>query len=301
MDAACMGDTTLTKQCPDCGVTYHAHHPLCNRCPPCQRLFRNAETCRRDKARRQRQKAAEQAAAVLGLAAFGVVRDNGHRCRACRRVLFLDQGMAPHLCHECRRVNAIAEVVVQFVLRVLELAVTGVPWCCICGNSLPYGRTTTCGDKCLQERGRQRGRDKYERVHGVKLRPLSHPRTCRYCTAAIHAANENGRGRSVCDACGLHRGDFKSRARLHNVEYTVVDKKAVFVRDGWKCQLCGRNVLRRSKRGTRTKRLHPRTASLDHIVPMSKGGPHVERNVQCACLACNVRKHARLKGQLRMF
>lgn len=304
MDAACMGDTTLTKQCPDCGVTYHAHHPLCSRCQPCQRLFRNAETCKRDKARRKRQKAADQAAVVLGLPAFEVVRDNGHRCRACSRVLFLDNGQAPYLCHECSRADAIATAVLQFVGRLLELTLPSDRQCCVCGKTLCLGKPSyarTCSDECSRERSRQHTRDKYERVHGVRLRPLGTDRTCRYCTTSINATNTKGCGRSVCDACGLHRGDFKARSRLYGVEYTVVDKTAVFERDGWKCQLCGRNVLRHAKRGSRTKRLHPRTASLDHIVPMSKGGPHVERNVQCACLACNVRKHARLIGQLRIF
>ena len=35
----------------------------------------------------------------------------------------------------------------------------------------------------------------------------------------------------------------------------------------------------------------PMSASLDHIVPLSRGGTHTLDNVQLAHLACNERKH----------
>lgn len=299
-----MGDTTLTKQCPDCSATYHAHHPLCNRCPPCQRLFRNAETCRRDKARRERQKAAKQAASVLGVPAFDVVRDNGHRCRECSRVLFLDNGQAPYFCHECSRVEAVSAVVLKFVLRVLELTLPSGRQCCVCGEEVCISRPSyarTCSEKCSKEHRRQKSRDKYEALTGVRLRPANGPRPCRFCNRVIVPDHVLGRGRDVCDYCNTHRGSFRARARLYGVPYTHVSRKAVFRRDGWRCQLCGRKVKRTNTRNKATGRLHPRTASLDHIVPLRRGGPHEEANCQCACLTCNVRKNARLIGQLRLF
>jgi 5-methylcytosine-specific restriction endonuclease McrA len=35
---------------------------------------------------------------------------------------------------------------------------------------------------------------------------------------------------------------------------------------------------------------HPASASLDHRIPLSKGGSHTAENTQLAHLACNVRK-----------
>ena len=85
--------------------------------------------------------------------------------------------------------------------------------------------------------------------------------------------------------------DYLSRARYHNVAYEPINKRRVYERDGWRCGICGGKV---------NKRLgypHPRSASLDHIVPMRKGGEHVYANVQCAHLICNQSKRDRGGGE----
>jgi 5-methylcytosine-specific restriction endonuclease McrA len=304
MDAAFMGDRTLVKACPDCGVTFHAHHPLCVRCAPCQRIYRNAETCKRDAARRKRQRLAEQASSVLGLTGIDVVRDNGHRCRECRRVLWLNVGKAHHYCHECRRMRDALDVAAEVLAFIAGHAIGSGDACVVCGEIVPVVRckgSKTCSDECLKERGRQKARDKYESITGVRLRAANGPRPCRFCNRVIVPDHALGRGRDVCDYCNTHRGSFRARAHLYGVPYTHVPRKAIFERDGWRCQLCGRKVKRRSSRSKSTGRLHPRTASLDHIVPLRRGGPHEEANCQCACLECNVRKNARMIGQRRLF
>lgn len=55
-------------------------------------------------------------------------------------------------------------------------------------------------------------------------------------------------------------------------------------RDGWKCGICGKKINRR------VKAPHPTSPSLDHIVPMSKGGGHLYSNVQAAHFLCNSQK-----------
>jgi hypothetical protein len=34
--------------------------------------------------------------------------------------------------------------------------------------------------------------------------------------------------------------------------------------------------------------------TMDHIVPLSRGGTHEERNIQPLCFPCNMRKHAKI-------
>lgn len=58
-------------------------------------------------------------------------------------------------------------------------------------------------------------------------------------------------------------------------------------RDQWSCYLCGKPV---------DKELdwpHTESASMDHVVPLSKGGPHVRDNVRLTHLWCNLSKNAK--------
>jgi 5-methylcytosine-specific restriction endonuclease McrA len=75
-----------------------------------------------------------------------------------------------------------------------------------------------------------------------------------------------------------------------------INRLVIFERDGWRCQLCG-------KRTDRTKvHPHPDAPVLDHIVPLSVGGPHEPSNVQCAHSRCNGLKGARAANdQLRLI
>lgn len=66
----------------------------------------------------------------------------------------------------------------------------------------------------------------------------------------------------------------------------------VFERDGWICQLCKKPVDRKLKYP------HPRSASLDHVIPLAPphNGHHTRENTQLAHLSCNNAKGARLEG-----
>lgn len=57
----------------------------------------------------------------------------------------------------------------------------------------------------------------------------------------------------------------------------ALNRRAVFARDGNRCQYCGAAA-----------------ENLDHVVPRSKGGTHTWDNVVAACRPCNTRKEDRL-------
>lgn len=82
-------------------------------------------------------------------------------------------------------------------------------------------------------------------------------------------------------ADGLRKSDLR-RARERGSEWERVAKGKIFERDGWRCQICGGK--------TRGRYPSPLSASLDHIVPVSKGGGHVASNMQTAHLRCNLQK-----------
>ncbi len=95
-----------------------------------------------------------------------------------------------------------------------------------------------------------------------------------------------------------YRAEFDRRARVQsntsrNVRRVIgdavveqFDPHEVFDRDGWFCQLCGEEVD--------AFLLYPngRSASLDHVRPVSHGGDHTQENTQLAHLECNLRKQA---------
>ncbi len=83
------------------------------------------------------------------------------------------------------------------------------------------------------------------------------------------------------------RGGYtaRKRARRYGVAYETVSPALVFERDGWQCQIC-RQATPIELRGSHDDK----APELDHIVPMSKGGPHSYTNTQCLCRACNRNK-----------
>lgn len=86
----------------------------------------------------------------------------------------------------------------------------------------------------------------------------------------------------------------KRRVTKIKVYVEQVINTKVFERDNWKCVKCGVKV--------QTKHVHKaNAANVDHIVPISLGGPHSYSNVQTLCGRCNKSKGNRYKGQLVLY
>jgi 5-methylcytosine-specific restriction endonuclease McrA len=64
------------------------------------------------------------------------------------------------------------------------------------------------------------------------------------------------------------RVPFRARASL--------TRRAVFARDEWTCQYCGKHA-----------------ENVDHVIPRSLGGTHTWENVVASCRRCNARKENR--------
>lgn len=87
------------------------------------------------------------------------------------------------------------------------------------------------------------------------------------------------------------KGGHEHRARHYGVEYEPIDRDEIFERDGWICQLCGKPVDKNARWP------EPHMPSIDHIIPLSLGGPHLRTNIQCAHLTCNMSKGNRTVGE----
>ncbi|WML63644.1 HNH endonuclease signature motif containing protein [Rhodococcus sp. AH-ZY2] len=58
----------------------------------------------------------------------------------------------------------------------------------------------------------------------------------------------------------------------------------MFERDGWRCHICGQKVNRKAKAP------HPKAATIDHVIPLARGGTHEPINCRCAHFLCNALK-----------
>lgn len=84
----------------------------------------------------------------------------------------------------------------------------------------------------------------------------------------------------------VYRG--RRRARLAATTDGTVEAEDVFSLYGWGCHLCGDPI------DPALKHPDPMSASVDHLIPLSRGGSHSVQNVRPAHLTCNLRKGVRL-------
>lgn len=82
--------------------------------------------------------------------------------------------------------------------------------------------------------------------------------------------------------------NYRQRVTYDGAWIEHTPRLTVFMRDDWTCQLCGDKVARNEKVP------HPKAPTLDHIIPLARGGTHEMANVQTACFVCNSRKGDRI-------
>lgn len=82
--------------------------------------------------------------------------------------------------------------------------------------------------------------------------------------------------------------------KLHN-GYESYERIHVFVRDCWTCQICFELV------DDTLQYPDPYSKSIDHIIPVVRGGPDTFDNVQLAHLVCNNRKKAKMPEEVVLW
>jgi 5-methylcytosine-specific restriction endonuclease McrA len=86
----------------------------------------------------------------------------------------------------------------------------------------------------------------------------------------------------------FHAKQSRRRAREKNAFVETVNRKVVYERDNGICGICGELI---NLSYTAPHRL---SVSIDHIIPLSKGGLHTYDNIQIAHYGCNSSKGNRL-------
>lgn len=187
--------------------------------------------------------------------------------------------------------------------------------CALCKK--PFIPTATV-DRCVKCRAVRKALKKHDSTHKMKpltkssrrgmviFQHLHQPRknpACKSCGIELELRiHGQGKQFQFCAACSKENGkDAKSaskrlrkaRAITQFVERVV--RKQIYQRDGWKCGICGKGVNKRAKVP------HPLAKTIDHIIPLSKGGTHEPKNVRLAHFICNSKRGNDVVAQLRMF
>jgi 5-methylcytosine-specific restriction endonuclease McrA len=94
----------------------------------------------------------------------------------------------------------------------------------------------------------------------------------RVCSTECRVARDNDARRE-----GWHR----RRALERNAYRSPVSRSKTFKQDDYECQLCGEPM------GMAESVPHPLAPTIDHIIPLARGGTHEPSNVQSAHFICN--------------
>lgn len=188
---------------------------------------------------------------------------------------------------------------------------------------------SVCGTAVLRKSGKQWNKvcgqpcwyfSRYGRWP-MSLLPVGHPAF--ECATPESAASADGWAWRVffrdCAVCGEHfasphttstcsaecarakgrldarRAKDKRRALERSAYVEPVDRRHVYERDGWLCHLCKKRV------DASREVPHPLAPTIDHVVPLSKGGTHELANVRTAHFICNTRKGNRGGGEQLML
>lgn len=167
--------------------------------------------------------------------------------------------------------------------------------------TLAPSATKTCTEPGCT--GKHRARGLCSTHYNQRHQPNRHAATetaCTVCATPIRRSHKADR-RPTCSVncrsiiqfgqAATHQGNYDwatgamRRAALAGA--TVIDRfdrLHVFERDGWICYRCEQPT------DPDTSPFDPISPTVDHVVPLSKGGEHTLANVRTCCLGCNSAK-----------
>jgi 5-methylcytosine-specific restriction endonuclease McrA len=160
------------------------------------------------------------------------------------------------------------------------------PVCTVCGKKFE-GRADSkyCSDECFKEVSRIKGREYYRTYKAAAIVNEHREITCKECG---HKFITNIRA-GVKEYCSIKCA--KKQEKEEYKQYRKEQMKRAFVmpvyfskiykRDKGICQICGQHVAYDKSPED------PMGATIDHIIPLSRGGKHHPDNCQLAHRRCN--------------
>jgi len=92
-------------------------------------------------------------------------------------------------------------------------------------------------------------------------------------------------------------GRDRRRARKKDAFVENVHRKKIYEADGYRCHMCNRKCKQAFVYLKNSMVPHPLSPTIDHVIPLAKGGTHEPSNCRTACYQCNNRKGDRGGGE----
>ena len=170
-----------------------------------------------------------------------------------------------------------------------------------CGHEFERCIDMRCETECPECRRREVERREAERAETMKKRALmqrivniiAYEHVCPECGRMFRSGNPQQVycSKGCADRASWRRrgnGDHIKRAKRFGVEYDrSITLERLIERDGQTCYICGKRCTMDDRRWGSYGPDYP---TVDHVVPLSKGGAHTWDNVRIACGECNVAK-----------
>lgn len=149
-------------------------------------------------------------------------------------------------------------------------------------SPIPVGHPARRPAQSRQDRDRVKGRARtLARRSGIARFMQGRCIRCGSCFIADRDQFSNHTDLTCSEACSRYLAKARRRAREREAFVEDVHPWRVFERDEWICRLCTLPLERDAVVP------HPLAPTVDHVVPLARGGQHSMANVQAAHFRCN--------------
>jgi hypothetical protein len=160
--------------------------------------------------------------------------------------------------------------------------------CEICAKPFQTARSNhfSCSKPCAKQRNILRASQRWH--DSRRDLPQFKVQQCKWCDQDMKVPSDFRGVFKYHDECKkpARQAQYrvKSIRRQGMKNGTIIGHDRIAERDGFKCYLCEKKV------DMTLPRTHRLGATLDHVVPLSKGGADRENNIRLAHWLCNIRK-----------